>query len=361
MAGVARIRTTRGCRSAAGNGQTNDNVHMSSFISVSGDDVGRIRQALFLDLGDRARNLSAYWCLLALAAVIAAAGVVADSTATVIGAMIVAPLMTPILGVACALVLADHQRLGRSLALALGGAVVVVVIGYLTGLVTPLDVVASTNGQVADRVSPQLVDLLAALATGLVGAFAVLRSDVSNTLPGVAIAISLVPPLAVAGLTLEARAYGETLGAVVLFGTNVTAIIATGTLLLLLARVRDTARAANLTVGSLSVKTIAAVGVSLVLISVPLAYGSVQVVREQLIVTSARPVADNWADRQGEQVTDVFVRGDVLHIVALGSPSQVRVEGLRGALDEAGLDHIDVEVTMVAGSSAHVPQLAGPE
>ena len=69
----------------------------------------------------------------------------------------------------------------------------VVVIGYLVGLSHAIDVVAATNSQVAGRVSPKLIDLTAALATGVVGAFALVRSDVSDTLPGVAIAISLVP------------------------------------------------------------------------------------------------------------------------------------------------------------------------
>ena len=83
--------------------------------------------------------------------------------------------------------------------------------------------------------SPRLIDLLAALATGVVGAFALIRADVSDTLPGVAIAISLVPPLAVVGLTLRVRGADESLGALLLFGTNVAAIIATGTVLLLIA------------------------------------------------------------------------------------------------------------------------------
>ena len=64
-----------------------------------------------------------------------------------------------------------------------------------------------------DRVSPRLIDLLAALATGAVGAFAMVRADVSDTLPGVAIAISLVPPLAVVGLSLESGAPEQALGA----------------------------------------------------------------------------------------------------------------------------------------------------
>lgn len=186
-------------------------------LTVTASDVDRITGKLFLSLGDRKRNLSAFWTLLVLAAVIASAGVVADSTATVIGAMIVAPLMTPILGTALAIVLADRHQLGHSIALVLGASASVVAVGYAVGLTVQLDVVAATNSQVAGRISPRLIDLVAAVATGLVGAFALVRSDVSDTLPGVAIAISLVPPLAVVGLTLESGAYDEAAGALLLW------------------------------------------------------------------------------------------------------------------------------------------------
>ena len=120
------------------------------------------------------------------------------------------------------------------------------------GLIYQLPVDAANNSQVAARVSPRLIDLVAALATGAVGAFALVRSDVSDTLPGVAIAISLVPPLVVVGLTLESGVPDESLGALLLFGTNVAAIIATGTLVLLLYRIRDVAAAAGLPVGRLT-------------------------------------------------------------------------------------------------------------
>jgi uncharacterized membrane protein len=72
---------------------------------------------------------------------------------------------------------------------------------WLLGRLMPYPVLAATNSQVADRVTPRLVDLVAALATGSVGSVALARPDISDTVPGVAIAISLVPPLAVAGLT----------------------------------------------------------------------------------------------------------------------------------------------------------------
>jgi len=122
----------------------------------------------------------------------------------VIGATIVAPLMTPILGVVLAITLGDRRNLVWSAVLVVVGAVTVIALAWMLGNLSPIDVLAPANSQVAGRINPRVVDLVAALATGAVGAFALVRSDVGDTLPGVAIAISLVPPLAVVGLTWEA-------------------------------------------------------------------------------------------------------------------------------------------------------------
>jgi hypothetical protein len=74
----------------------------------------------------------------------------------------------------------DRANLARALALVVGGAACVVAIGWLFGLLVPVDVVAETNSQVNGRVHPKLIDLVAALATGAVGSFALVRSDVSR-------------------------------------------------------------------------------------------------------------------------------------------------------------------------------------
>jgi uncharacterized hydrophobic protein (TIGR00271 family) len=207
--------------------------------SVTQVDIEQMRDQVFFEGPERKRRLSRYWLLLLLSAVIATAGVVSDSTATVIGAMIIAPLMTPILGWGW-VVLTDRANLGRCLLLLAAGAAAVVVVSWLLGHVVPYPVVAATNSQVAARVTPRLVDLVAALATGAVGSVALARPDISDTLPGVAIAISLVPPLAVAGLTLQSGAPGQCLGALLLFATNVAAILASGSVVMALYRVGKT-------------------------------------------------------------------------------------------------------------------------
>lgn len=325
------------------------------WVSAGPADVQRMVSRLYLTHGDRARKLSAFWTLLVLSAVIAAAGIIADSPATVIGAMIVAPLMTPILGTSLAIVLADRRQLIHSLTMMLAGAATVVVVGYLLGLLIQLDVVAETNAQVASRVSPRLIDLVAALATGLVGAFALVRSDVSDALPGVAIAISLVPPLAVIGLTLESGAYGESWGALLLFGTNVAAIIATGTALLLVAGLREAAQASGLKVGSLSVRTVASVAVSILLVAVPLGYGSWRVLQEQMVISQAEPVATQWANDRGWDITGIAFQGGILQVLVVAGSLEDDAGQLRIALDEAGLVDTDVEVVLVVGGSRNLP------
>ena len=89
---------------------------------VALNDIDYMREAVFFDGPEVKRKLSRFWILLVLASIIAAAGVVADSTATVIGAMIVAPLMTPILGTMLGVVLGDRANLIRSILLVLSGA-----------------------------------------------------------------------------------------------------------------------------------------------------------------------------------------------------------------------------------------------
>ncbi len=323
---------------------------------VTVDDIERMRERLFITSGPtRGTKWSAFWILLVLAAIIASAGVVADSTATVIGAMIVAPLMTPILGTALALVLAERRALIHNIGLVLVGAVVVVAIGFLLGLLHPGEVVAATNSQVAARVSPRLIDLIAALATGVVGAFALVRADISDTLPGVAIAISLVPPLAVVGLTLESGAPAESVGALLLFTTNVAAIIATGTVVLVGYRIGKVLADAGQPLPALSRKTLLVVVGALVLVAVPLGTGSLIAAREQQIIRQAQPVAERWAQTQGWQIDDVFYQQGQLRIIALGPPPEADAAALRVDLDDAGLSDIEAMVTLVLGGSRVLP------
>ncbi len=325
---------------------------------LSGVDVDRMVDKLLFVGPDASQKRSAFWVLLALAAIIASAGVFSDSTATVIGAMIVAPLMTPILGTALALVLARKGAMIRSLAYVVGGALLVIAVGFAFGSIDPVGLVSETNTQVIGRTNPSLIDLIAALATGTVGAFALVRADVSDTLPGVAIAISLVPPLAVVGLLLEAGRFAEASGAFLLFGTNVTAIIATGTVVLLLYRVRDVAQATGAELGQLRGRTLMVVAILVCAVAVPLSLGTYQIVGDRLGEAAATPIATEWAEAQGWRVASVQVRDGTIRLIAFGPPPEADPTALREELDAAGID-LDLVVNLVVGGQRELPARTG--
>jgi uncharacterized hydrophobic protein (TIGR00271 family) len=316
---------------------------------VSEVDVARMRDQLFFEGTDLGRRLSRFWLLLTLAAVIASAGVITDSTATVIGAMIVAPLMVPILGTVVAVVLGDRANLLRSLALVTAGAVSVVLIGYVLGLFIDLPVVAATNSQVASRVTPDLMDLVAALATGAVGSIALARDDISDTLPGVAIAISLVPPLAVVGLTLESGAPDQSFGALLLFLTNVSAILASGLLVMAVYRVHH-----HVTVmteggprtvrrGRASVVII----LGLIVIAFPLAIVSAHVNSIRTTQASVSDVAQSWAAGHGWSVVAVDSQPGGVLVRVTGSLPEPDTASLQAALANAGLSAQPVQVELI--------------
>ena len=318
-------------------------------------DIKRMRDQLFFEGPERNRRLSRYWLLLPLSAVIASAGVVSDSTATVIGAMIVAPLMTPILGIVLAVVLADRANLRRCVGLVAAGAAAVVGIGWLLALFVPYPVVAATNSQVAARVTPRIVDLVAALATGAVGSVALARSDISDTLPGVAIAISLVPPLAVVGLTLESGAPSQSLGAFLLFGTNVAAILASGIVVMAFHRVHwifgQGAATASRYGGS-----VALIAALLLVVIVPLWINSDRIDKTTVRESQVQAVAELWANDAGWSVAAVTATGDQVLVEASGPNPAPALSLLRHDLDAAGLNRLDVRVNLVPASYQPVPK-----
>ncbi len=194
----------------------------------------------FLQLSLPAWN---FYLLLALASAIATFGLLTNSAATIIGAMIIAPLMNPIISLAYALVVLSPRLLERAIFTLLTGVILVIVIGYGTTEVLGLKVVAS---EILGRTQPNSLDLGVAVAAGAAAAFANTRRSIANALPGVAIAVALVPPLSVVGIGLCLGELGTQIaasqgvesniaaGSFLLFATNLAGIIFSGSLVFLL-------------------------------------------------------------------------------------------------------------------------------
>ena len=140
-----------------------------------------------------------FFFLLISATVISTLGLYANSTAVIIGAMIVAPLMNPILSMSFGIVTANWRLYKRSLATVFLGALVTVLTAYLITFLLPVDVVHS---EIMARTAPSLIDLGIAIAAGAAGAFSLTRKSIASSIAGVAIAVALVPPLCVVGIGL---------------------------------------------------------------------------------------------------------------------------------------------------------------
>ncbi|NLU84263.1 TIGR00341 family protein [Rhodococcus sp. HNM0569] len=280
-----------------------------------------------LDIGDaESGRRSAFWLMLTLAGVIAVAGVAGDSTATVIGAMIVAPLSVPILGTGLGIASGDRSLVLRSVSTVLLGVALVIGIGFVYAQVLPNPTDVLANSQVVGRTSPKLSDLVAAFATGLVGVIALARKDVGDVLPGVAIAISLVPPLGVVGVCLGSGAPGLAVGALVLFASNVVAMIVTAVVVLGLTGYPAEAGARAQRRG----RTYAAMVVTIAVVAAPMVVNSLSTLWASQIADAAR----TWlTPADGAQVTDVSVQGGTATVEVLAPADLPPVGELQESVD----------------------------
>ena len=165
---------------------------------------------------------ASFYALLMSAAMIACFGLVANSTAVIIGAMLVSPLMTPIFGIALGMLRGDGNLFWRALGAEVFGALLAIGAAYLFGL---LPVLVEATPEMLARTEPNLIDLMVAVVAGFAGAYALLDVRISPALPGVAIATAIVPPLSTTGLCLAMGAYDGAFGSLLLFIANFVAIL----------------------------------------------------------------------------------------------------------------------------------------
>ncbi|MEZ4524082.1 MAG: DUF389 domain-containing protein [Thermomicrobiales bacterium] len=306
---------------------------------------------LFFDGHRRLPYLYRFFTLLGLSVTIAAFGLQSDSTAVVIGAMLVAPLMTPIQAAAASLVMGWEKRQLQSLILVGLAIVWSIVLSYGFGLLMPDRV--TLPGEVLSRTAPTLLDLGIALTAGAAGAYTLVRRE-SSALPGVAVAVALVPPLTVVGLTLENGDIRLSLGALLLFSTNLFAIILAASLVLLITGF--TPRALVEQKGSLIRRGMLISVVTVLLVSIPLGIHSERVItgaRDRHLVEKS---VDTWLEgREDFDVMTIDIDGDDVRIDIVGPEEPTDTEMLdRLITDELGED-ATLEVRWIQRNSIHLP------
>ncbi len=189
------------------------------------------RQAVYDEIDAAAAPRADFFVMIGLSAAIASFGLLMDSPAVIIGAMLVAPLMAAIVGVGLGVVEGELQLIRRAASAALRGAVLAVAVSMVIGLLQPG---GEAGPEIISRTMPTLLDLGVALASGAAGAYALSRKDVQTSLAGVAIAAALVPPLATVGIGVAIARPDIALGALLLYVTNFVAIAAAGGITFLL-------------------------------------------------------------------------------------------------------------------------------
>ena len=290
------------------------------------------------------RSMRSYVVLLALAGLIAAFGLYQDSVASIIGAMVVAPLGGAIMAFAGALVTGRDRWLSITFLQVVLGGLMVIGLGFLVSWILP-DPIGLTPSLDA-RTAPGLLDLGVALAAGAAGAYVAVARTGSDALPGVAIAVSLVPPLATVGICLELGRLDDAAGAMLLFLTNFSAIVVVACIVFVLlgaAPSREMFRERR----RLRNGFMAAI-LALALVALPLAWHAADQIQDVVRSSTGAPLVQAWIADRDLQVTSWSIDGDTVLVAVTGPDAPPPAAPLAASLAEAYGVPVTVEITYVA-------------
>jgi uncharacterized hydrophobic protein (TIGR00271 family) len=252
-----------------------------------------------------------FMLLMGLATIIAALGLLDDSPAVIIGAMLIAPLMTPLLGLGLAISQSNQQLARVTLKAAILGFVTAYVMALIVGLLAP-EFHQSTT-EMAARDWPQLLDLFIAGAAGFAAAYASSRPGLLAALPGVAIAAALVPPIATSGLAVAIGSFDLAIGAIMLFAANIVAIVLAAASSLWIVGVRSTGPGNATTRALMGVLSIAAVALAVGLTFAPPRLAPPRELQVSIVETlgeEARVRRTRLKQESGRWVVQIDVGGD---------------------------------------------------
>lgn len=249
--------------------------------------------------------------MLTLSVVVAVMGLALDSAAVVIGAMLLAPLMQPVLATGASLSMALFGKSVVSLIRVALASAWCIVIAYALAWILPDD---SLTSEVLARTQPDIKDLVVALAAGAAGAYATVRADVSASLPGVAVAVALVPPVASVGITLQAGEESLAQGALLLYLTNLAAIVFASIIVFVVTGFVPPRRLSD-NFARLILAAVLAVGLVIV-VAVPLYRASIDSIDRNTEQRTAEEIVDRWLGEQSSSFTrSVSIRRTTSQIV----------------------------------------------
>jgi uncharacterized hydrophobic protein (TIGR00271 family) len=304
---------------------------------------GEVADSLYFEEPDLTHKLTSYSVMLFLSVAIATLAILQDSTAVVIGAMLIAPLMTPIMGTAAAIVNGWKERMTSSLVLVAVSVIGAIAVAWIIATWTPALVPIAANGQITSRVSPTLLDMGIALAAGAAGAYATVDDRVSASLPGVAIAVALVPPLGVVGVTLRAELFDDALGAFLLFSTNFVSIILASVVVFFLTGFSPVRRFIDERHDVINVLGTVVVGALIIMI--PLGISGAAIINTATDREDAHQAAGAWLEGWDDlELGPVSIEGAVVEVDVFGSGDLPPIQDLEEALSDSFGEDVTVTV-----------------
>lgn len=174
-----------------------------------------------------------YYLLLIFSCLIAVFGLMQNSPAVIIGAMIVAPLMGPIFGLSAGVLWGSLTVIREAVTTLLKGVILVLILAGGLAWLLPGTVVTQ---EIINRGHPGLLDIFVAVACGFIGAFSYVNKRISSVVSGVAISVALMPPLCTVGIGLGLAEWDIARGAAILFGVNLAGIILAASIVFYLVR-----------------------------------------------------------------------------------------------------------------------------
>lgn len=163
-----------------------------------------------------------FFLLLLLSGIIISLGLLADSVAIIIGGMLIAPILSPILSFSMGLVVGDPKLIKRSALIIFQSALLVILTSFV---VSSFDMEKQITSQIISRTGPSLTYFLIALFSGFAVSYATIRPSLSEVLPGVAISVALIPPLAVHGIAISMFDWEMMIGSLGMFLLNLFGIV----------------------------------------------------------------------------------------------------------------------------------------
>ncbi|MFT6764316.1 MAG: putative membrane protein [Candidatus Aldehydirespiratoraceae bacterium] len=197
------------------------------------------------------------------------------------------------------------------------GVALAIGVGFVVGLANFGNIETLANGQIVSRASPTIIDVVIAIAAGAAGAYGWSRPDVSNSRPGVGVAIALVPPLSVAGLSYSQGDFDSGNGALLLFVINAIATLITGATLFLLTGIAPLTRARN---NERRIRTaLAAVGVCATLIIGALLVSGKGVATNAFDQNVVADAVDDWIEPfEGHSIVCASISENLMSVVLTG-------------------------------------------